>query len=343
MNWEISSQSFSIRENNNLFVDYAEIELAAGNGGKGAVSFRREKYVPKGGPDGGDGGKGGDIYGRATANLSTLLDFRYKKRYRAPAGRPGGKNNRTGENGQSLYIDFPVGTVITDIDAKRVVADMNENGKVILLVKGGKGGRGNESFKSPTNRTPRFAEDGQPGECLKISLELKSIADVGLVGLPNAGKSTLLSLLSAARPLIADYPFTTKVPNLGIVPLPGYRSFIMADIPGLIEGAHAGRGMGVQFLRHIQRTRILVYLLDISSENPAGDLRTLRTEMESFDPNLVKKSSAIAFNKIDLVSRRPLTRDEYQIEDDDVFFISAATGENVDDLLNYLGEKIFEE
>jgi GTP-binding protein len=343
MNWEISSQSFSIRENNKLFVDYAEIELAAGNGGRGAVSFRREKYVPKGGPDGGDGGRGGDIYGRATANLSTLLDFRYKRRYRAPDGQPGGKSSRTGESGEPLYIDFPMGTVITDIDTKRIVADMNENEKVVLLVKGGKGGRGNESFKSSTNRTPRFAEDGQPGECLRISLELRSIADVGLIGLPNVGKSTLLSRLSAARPLIADYPFTTKVPNLGIVPLPGYRSFVMADIPGLIEGAHAGRGMGVQFLRHIQRTRILVYLLDISSENPAGDLQTLRTEMESFDPNLIRKSSAIAFNKIDLISRRPLIKSEYQIEDDEVFFISAATGENVDDLLNYLGGKIFEE
>ncbi len=342
MNWEISFQSFSIREINNLFVDYAEIELAAGDGGRGAISFRREKYVPKGGPDGGDGGKGGDIYGRATTNLSTLLDFRYKRKYHAPDGQPGGKNNRTGESGQPLYIDLPVGTVITNLETDKVVADLNENGKVTLLAKGGKGGRGNESFKSSTNQTPRYAEDGQPGGRLKVSLELKSIADVGLVGLPNVGKSTLLSRLSAARPRIADYPFTTKVPNLGIVPLPGYRSFVMADIPGLIEGAHAGKGMGVQFLRHIQRTRILIYLLDISSENPAGDLQTLRTEMKSFDPDLVRKSSAVAFNKIDLISGRPLIKDEYQIEDDDVFFISAVTGENVDDLLNYLGEKISE-
>ncbi len=325
-----------------MFVDCAEIELAAGDGGRGAVSFHREKYVPRGGPDGGNGGKGGDIYGRANTNLSTLLDFRYKKKYQAPNGQSGGKNNRTGESGQPLYIDLPVGTVVTDLETGKIKADLNENGKVVLLVKGGKGGRGNDSFKSSTNRTPRYAEDGKPGERLKVSLELKSIADVGLVGLPNVGKSTLLSRLSAARPRIADYPFTTKVPNLGIVPLPGYRSFVMADIPGLIEGAHAGKGMGIQFLRHIQRTRILVYLLDISSDNPAGDLKTLRAEMSSFDPGLIKKSSAVAFNKIDLVGERPLRKDEYQIEDDEVFFISAATGENVDDLLNYLGEKILE-
>ena len=325
-----------------MFVDCAEIELAAGDGGRGAVSFHREKYVPRGGPDGGNGGKGGDIYGRANTNLSTLLDFRYKKKYQASNGQPGGKNNRTGESGQPLYIDLPVGTVVTDLETGKIKADLNENGKVVLLVKGGKGGRGNDSFKSSTNRTPRYAEDGQPGERLKVSLELKSIADVGLVGLPNVGKSTLLSRLSAARPRIADYPFTTKVPNLGIVPLPGYRSFVMADIPGLIEGAHAGKGMGIQFLRHIQRTRILVYLLDISSDNPAGDLKTLRAEMSSFDPGLVEKSSAVAFNKIDLVGERPLRKDEYQIEEDEVFFISAATGENVDDLLNYLGEKILE-
>ena len=325
-----------------MFVDYAKIELAAGDGGKGVVSFHREKYVPKGGPDGGIGGRGGDIFGRATTNLSTLLDFRYKRKYQAPAGQPGGKNNRSGESGQPLYIDLPVGTVITNLDKGKIVADLNENGKVVLLAKGGKGGRGNESFKSSTNQTPRYAEDGQPGERLKVSLELKSIADVGLVGLPNVGKSTLLSRLSAARPRIADYPFTTKVPNLGIVPLPGYRSFVMADIPGLIEGAHDGKGMGIQFLRHIQRTRILIYLLDISSENPAADLQTLRTEMESFDPDLMGKSSAVAFNKIDLIGVRPLNKAEYKIADDDVFFISAATGENVDDLLNYLAEKISE-
>jgi GTP-binding protein len=342
MNWGVSSRVFSPRDNASLFVDYAEIELAAGDGGKGAISFHREKYVPKGGPDGGNGGRGGDIFGRATTNFSTLLDFRYKRKYQAPGGQPGGKNNRSGESGQPLYIDLPVGTVVTNLDTGKIEADLNENGKVVLFAKGGKGGRGNESFKSSTNRTPRYAEDGQAGERLKVSLELKSIADVGLVGLPNAGKSTLLSRLSAARPRIADYPFTTKVPNLGIVPLPGYRSFVMADIPGLIEGAHAGKGMGIQFLRHIQRTRIIIYLLDISSEDPAGDLQTLRAEMISFDPDLVEKSSAVAFNKIDLIGVRPLRRDRYQIADDDVFFISAATGENVDDLLNYLAEKIFE-
>jgi len=323
-----------------LFVDYAEIEVAAGDGGRGAVSFHREKYVPKGGPDGGDGGRGGDVLARSSSNLATLLDFRYKKKYRAEHGEAGGKNNRFGKNGQSIYIDLPVGTVITEIESNKKLADLMENDQLVLLCRGGKGGRGNTHFKSSTNQIPRKAEDGQPGEKRRISLELKSIADVGLVGYPNVGKSTLLSRLSAAHPKIADYPFTTKVPNLGIVPLPGYRSFVMADIPGLIEGAHLGKGMGIQFLRHIQRTRVLLYMLDIMSPDPRHDLDVLREEMEAFDPGLIRKPSLIAFNKIDLNAERPVRARDFDDVESEIFYISAATGENLEDLLKSLARMI---
>ena len=324
-----------------MFVDHAEIELVAGDGGKGAISFRREKFVPKGGPDGGVGGKGGDIFARANVNLSTLMDFRYKRKYQAENGQPGGSGNRSGQSGTPLYIELPVGTVIREIGEDRVVADLDRDGRVVLLARGGKGGRGNESFKSPTRRAPRQAEEGQPGERLKVSLELKTLADVGLVGLPNVGKSTLLARVSAARPRIADYPFTTTTPNLGIISMPGYRSFVMADIPGLIEGAHEGKGMGVQFLRHIQRTKVLIYLLDISSGHPASDLEILRVEMKSFDDSLLDKTSMVVFNKIDLVAIRPLNGEDYGISETDVLFISAVTGENVDHLLERLSQVVF--
>ncbi len=323
-----------------MFVDYAEIEVAAGDGGNGAVSFHREKYVPKGGPAGGDGGRGGDVYVRASANLATLLDFRYKKKYSAESGESGGKNNRYGLGGESIHIELPVGTIVTDLETGEKLTDLTENGQEVLICRGGKGGRGNTHFKSSTNQTPRHAEEGQPGERRRISLELRSIADVGLVGFPNVGKSTLLSRVSAAHPKIADYPFTTKVPNLGIVPLPGYKSFVMADIPGLIEGAHEGKGMGIQFLRHIQRTRILVYLLDITSADPIRDFETLKNEMYSFDPGLVDKPSIVVFNKIDLLAERPARADGFENYTADVFYISAVSGENIDLLLNALTGKL---
>ena len=322
-----------------MFVDYAEIEIAAGDGGRGAVSFRHEKYIPKGGPDGGDGGKGGDVYVRASSNLSTLLDFRYKKKFKAEHGNQGGKKNKFGEGGDDLYIDFPVGTEITDLDSGERLVDLTFHDQIFLIAKGGKGGRGNDHFKSSTNQTPRYAEDGQPGEQRRISLELRLIADVGLVGFPNVGKSTLLSRVSAAQPKIADYPFTTKVPNLGIVPLSDYRSFVMADIPGLIEGAHQGRGMGIQFLRHIQRTRILVYLLDITSDNPLKDFEILRGEMGFFDSELVQKPAVIAINKIDLIPDRPIKVDGFSGQE--IYFISAASGENLDELKNVLARMLF--
>jgi GTP-binding protein len=301
-----------------LFVDYAEIEVIAGDGGNGAVSFHREKYVPKGGPDGGDGGKGGDVYLRASNNLSTLLDFRYKKTFKAPDGQRGGNSNKTGESGKAVYIDLPAGTIITNLVTGEVLADLTSPGTEVVIARGGKGGKGN-----------RTAEEGRKGDRMKISLELKSIADVGLVGFPNVGKSTLLARLSAAHPKIADYPFTTKVPNLGIVPLKGYRSFVLADIPGLIDGAHKGKGMGIQFLRHIQRTRILVYLLDITSVKPADDLETLKREMESFDVGLIRKPSITAFNKIDLVKERPVRAAGFNERTGSTCYISAATGENM--------------
>lgn len=326
-----------------MFVDYAEIEVIAGDGGNGAVSFRREKYVPKGGPDGGDGGRGGDVYIRASNNLSTLLDFRYRKTFKAPNGQKGGKSNKTGESGKAVYIELPVGTVVTDLISGGMLADLTSHGMEIIIARGGKGGRGNSSFKSPTNQTPRTAEEGQKGERLKVSLELKSIADVGLVGFPNVGKSTLLARLSAAHPKIADYPFTTRVPNLGIVPLKGYRSFVMADIPGLIDGAHKGRGMGIQFLRHIQRTRILVYLLDITSVRPVDDLETLRREMESFDSELTRKPSITAFNKIDLVKERPVRAAGFNKKSGPTCYISAVTGENIDEFLNNLSAILFKD
>lgn len=324
-----------------MFVDYAEIEVAAGDGGRGAVSFHREKYVPKGGPDGGDGGKGGDIYVRASSNLATLLDFRYKKKYRAEHGQPGGKNNRFGRDGGSIYIDLPVGTIVTDVTSSRKLADLTQDGQTVLICKGGKGGRGNTHFKSPTNQTPRKAEDGLPGKRRSISLELRSIADVGIVGFPNVGKSTLLSRVSAAHPKIADYPFTTKTPNLGIVPLPGYRGFVMADIPGLVEGAHHGKGMGIQFLRHIQRTRVILYLLDVSSSSPCDDLRVLKGEMEAFDPKLLKKPAVVVINKIDLIPERPFAIKEFDVSTGEVHYISAVTGENLENLLKALARILF--
>ena len=324
-----------------MFVDLAEIELAAGDGGRGAVSFRREKYVPKGGPDGGDGGRGGDIILRADGNMATLLDFRYKKKFKAQSGENGSSGNCFGLNGETLYIDLPVGTIVTNSATGEILTDLKDNGMEVSIAHGGKGGRGNSRFKSSTNQTPRKAEPGGPGERLKVMLELKSIADVGLVGFPNAGKSTLLSRLSAAHPKIADYPFTTKTPNLGIVPLPGFRSFVLADIPGLIEGASQGKGMGTQFLRHIQRTRIIVYLLDIASPDPQKDLETLRYEMGSFDSKLIEKSHLIVFNKIDLIADRE-HHPAYAAAEigGKALFVSAVTGENLPELLKALAEML---
>lgn len=287
-----------------MLIDHAKIKVTAGDGGKGSVSFRREKFVPRGGPDGGDGGHGGGIYFVADSNLRTLQDFRYRTRYAAKAGEPGQGARKTGHSGEDVLIRVPPGTVILDGEG-RILADLTQDGQKVLIAKGGRGGRGNSHFATPTNQTPRHFEPGTPGETKDLVLELRMIADVGLVGKPNAGKSTLLSRLSAARPKIADYPFTTLEPMLGIVHVGEYESYVMADIPGLIEGAHLGKGLGLLFLRHIERTKVLVYLIDLSDPDPEKSYQELRRELKSYNPALLKKKSLILYNKLDLFAEPP--------------------------------------
>jgi len=311
--------------------------VTAGSGGNGVVSFRREKYVPKGGPDGGDGGKGGDIIIVADDNLATLLDFRYKKHFKAPSGKHGQGSDKTGKSGEDLIIRAPLGTMIIDVDSGELIADLVELNQQIVIVKGGRGGRGNARFATSTNRTPREAEDGREGEERTIHLELKLIADVGLVGMPNAGKSTLLSRMSAARPKIANYPFTTLAPNLGIVRMSEFSSFVMADIPGLIEGAHDGKGLGLEFLRHIERTKILVFMVESISENIYDTFNILKNELHLHNPDLLMRPSLLVVSKIDL-------SDDKKLIDLDVFHrmnmpvipLSAVTGEGLDELKNVL-------
>lgn len=291
-----------------MFIDYAEIEVKAGHGGSGQISFRREKYVPKGGPSGGDGGNGGNVIFLAQHNLHTLLDFRYKRNYAAENGEKGGSSLKDGKSGKDVIIQVPVGTIIRDKETNEVLADLDTDGKSVVVARGGIGGRGNSKFATPTNQTPRHAEPGRPGEQRSISLELKLIADVGLVGFPNAGKSTLISVISAAKPKIADYPFTTLEPNLGIVQYKDYQSFVVADIPGIIEGAHTGKGLGIKFLRHIERTGILLFLIDITSENPQKDYDTLVNELASYSTVLLEKKRIVAFSKADLVEEKELKK-----------------------------------
>lgn len=291
-----------------MFIDYAEIEVNAGSGGDGAITFRREKYVPKGGPSGGNGGKGGDVIVQTDPNLSTLLDFRYKRKYKAENGAPGGSSLKDGKNGSDIIIKLPPGTIIRELNSKKILCDLNESNFQSIIAKGGKGGKGNSNFATPTRRTPRFAESGKPGESLSVILELKIIADVGLVGFPNAGKSTLISTISAARPKIADYPFTTLEPNLGIVKYKDYKTFTVADIPGIIEGAHQGKGLGIKFLRHIERTKILLFLIDITSENYEQDFDILFNELKNYSKNLVKKKILVSLSKADLIEESELKK-----------------------------------
>ncbi|MDD5709776.1 MAG: GTPase ObgE [Candidatus Marinimicrobia bacterium] len=283
------------------FVDLARIEVQAGDGGNGCVSFHREKFVPKGGPDGGDGGNGGNVIFLADTQLHTLQDIRYRRKYKAENGHPGEGNNCSGKKGHDILIRVPVGTLIRDLDEDRILADMLEDGQTVIIARGGNGGWGNQHFATATNRVPRFAKPGLPGEERQLELELKILADVGLVGLPNAGKSTLLSVLSAARPKIADYPFTTLAPNLGIVRYGEYRSFVMADIPGLIEGAHSGKGLGDQFLRHIERTRVLLFLIDVNEIDIPGCYDMLKKELMLYDPELLNKPRIVGISKMDSV------------------------------------------
>lgn len=322
-----------------MFIDYAEIEIAAGNGGPGCISFRREKYVSKGGPDGGDGGRGGDVIIRADRNLSSLLDFRYKKKYRARNGRTGEGSLKTGHSGEPIIIRVPPGTIIKNLDNNSIIADMDEDGKEIVAARGGRGGHGNAYFKSSTNQTPRKAEDGRPGETLKMALELKLLADVGLVGLPNAGKSTMLARLSAARPKIADYPFTTLIPNLGIVRIRDFKTFIMADIPGIIEGASMGKGLGIQFLKHIQRTRVIVYLIDLYEGEVEETLVALKKELASFDKTLTQRPYLVVLNKIDLLDEKRLKEILKKLDNNYIPF-SGVTGKGRKKLINRIEKEL---
>ncbi len=286
-----------------MFIDFARIRIEAGNGGHGCISFRREKFSPKGGPDGGDGGKGGDIVFIGDENINTLIQFRYVKLFKAKNGESGQGTNKNGAYGDDLVIKLPLGTVIYTVkgDSREKLREITTHNEEVIIAKGGYGGRGNLSFTTSTNQAPRYATDGKTGESLDLELELKLMADVGLVGFPNVGKSTLLASISGARPKIADYQFTTLEPMLGVVYVDDLRSFVMADIPGLIEGAHDGKGLGIQFLRHIQRTNILLFLLDITSLNPYEDYQILKKELHLYDNKLDQKEHIIAFSKLDLL------------------------------------------
>jgi len=326
-----------------MFVDEAQIHVKAGDGGHGCVSFRREKFVPKGGPDGGDGGHGGHVYFEAVADKDTLLDFAGKHHWRAENGRPGEGNNRYGSSGEDLVIPVPPGTLIYDTDLDLLIKDLNEPGLRVLVCRGGKGGKGNKVFATATHQAPRESERGEPGQERNLRLELKLIADVGLVGMPNAGKSTLLSRCSAARPKIASYPFTTLEPVLGIVELPGYRRFLMADIPGLIEGASDGAGLGHDFLKHIERTRILVHILDImplDGSDPVANYEAIRNELARHSVALAQKDEVVVANKIDLDPDGSRLQDLQGKLKCPIAPISAATGQGVRELSELLWRKV---
>jgi len=325
-----------------VFIDQAKIWIKAGNGGHGCVSFRREKFIPKGGPDGGDGGKGGSVYFQAVDNLDTLLDFAGKHHWQAPNGQPGSGANKHGADGEDLVIKVPPGTLIHDLDLDLLLKDLDEIGVKVLVCRGGRGGRGNKSFATSINQTPRTATRGKDGQERNIRLELKLIADVGLVGMPNAGKSTLISRCSAARPKIADYPFTTLEPVLGIVELSGYRRFVMADIPGIIEGAHAGAGLGHEFLKHIERTTILAHILDImpsDGSDPVENYKAIRGELEKHNEILAQKQEVIIANKIDLDPKGKAVKDLAGKLKQTIHPISAVTGEGTKELSELLWQK----
>lgn len=330
------------------FIDEALIHVKAGDGGNGCVSFRREKYIPKGGPDGGDGGKGGDVYLVATSSKQTLLDFHYHRVFKARRGQHGRGKNRHGRGGDDIYIPVPVGTVVKDALTGQILADFVENGQKWLAARGGRGGRGNARFATATNQAPIFAEEGEKGEERDLKLELKLLADVGIVGFPNTGKSTLISVISEAKPKIADYPFTTLSPQLGVVAVDSDRTFVVADIPGLIEGAHKGAGLGIQFLKHIERTRVIIHLIDISSVEPSDPLkpyRAIREELKKFNPLLIEKPEVVALNKIDLLENPDkadeiitVYRSQLRVP---VFAISALTRKGVSNLIRTVAQLLY--
>lgn len=326
------------------FFDEAKIYVQAGQGGDGAVAFRREKFEPLGGPAGGHGGKGGDVIFYADPGLNTLLPFKRRQHFKAEAGGRGGSSKKQGTDGTDERIAVPVGTVIRDADAGELIADLVEAGQEVVVARGGRGGRGNSAFTTPTNQAPRFAEKGEPGEERWLLIELKLIADVGLIGVPNAGKSTLLSVISAARPKIAGYPFTTLSPNLGVVTV-NYRDFIVADLPGLIAGAHEGVGLGDKFLRHVERTRLLVHLLDGASHDPLEDFETVNRELKLYSPRLADKPQLVVLNKLDLPDAQalwPLIREEMDERNLPAMAVSAVTQQNVKALLQRIASMLDE-
>ncbi len=315
-------------------IDKVKIHVAAGNGGNGAVSFRREKFIPKGGPDGGDGGNGGNVIVEATAFISTLSDFKYRKHFRAQSGERGMGSNMTGKSGNDLVIKVPIGTILK-IDGK-TIADLNEEGKKVVVAKGGKGGRGNSHFATPTRQTPTIAENGEIGEEHDVELELKLLADVSLVGLPNVGKSSLISVMTNAHPKIADYPFTTLEPVLGKVEIGHGISYVVADIPGLIEGAHNGRGLGDEFLKHAERTRVIAHVLDSTSEHVLNDYEKIREEMVLYSHDFEKKTEIIILNKSDLVDEQRISKISKLFPNRKVFVVSALTRSGIENLKNSL-------
>jgi len=327
-----------------MFIDRARTYIKAGDGGDGAVSFRREKYIPAGGPDGGDGGKGGDVIFLVDESIHTLIDFKYRKHYKAEAGKNGSSSNCTGRSGKDLTIRVPPGTIIKDEATGMVMTDLKKPGESFVAAKGGRGGKGNQHFATSARQAPKFAKKGESGEEKWIAIELKLLADVGLIGYPNVGKSTLLSRVSAARPKIADYPFTTLIPNLGVVSLGTEYSFVLADIPGLIEGAHMGAGLGHEFLKHIERTKLLIHMVDVAAvegRNPIEDFNIINDELMNYNSKLAERPQIVAANKVDLPEgEKKLESFKKAIEEKGyrVFSISAATGKGVRELMLYAGE-----
>jgi len=355
------------------FIDEAKIKVSAGHGGPGSVSFRRETFIPRGGPDGGDGGAGGDVIFEASSQLSTLQDFRFKREYSAPAGMHGSGANKAGKDGEDILIKVPVGTLIKETETGEILADFTENRQTWVACKGGRGGKGNAHFVTSTHQAPRFAQPGEEGEYKELTLELKLLADVAIIGFPNAGKSTLISRISAARPKIADYPFTTLTPNLGVVSLPEHQSFVVADIPGLIEGAHKGHGLGHKFLRHMERTRLFIHLLDgtqlledmtgpqsreenlkLAVEHIVERYKALRTELGLFNEKLLHKPEVVVINKLDLFEtdaefvQKAKTALRQQIHTirgtfpcaDEPFLVSGVSGNGISELLFFIQEEL---
>jgi len=331
-----------------MFIDYVKIIAKSGNGGNGAVTFRREKYVAAGGPDGGDGGRGGSIYFTVDPDMNTLLDFRFKRKFYAEDGKNGEGSHRFGKSGEDLYIKVPIGTIVKDAETGKIVVDLSEKGQTELILPGGRGGKGNSHFATSTRQAPRFARDGEKGIEKEFILELKLLADVGLLGFPNVGKSTFISKVTSAKPKIADYHFTTLVPNLGVAKGEFGDSFVIADIPGIIEGASEGTGLGLQFLRHIERTRLLLHFLDVSGSegrNPLEDFETINTELKKYSEKLSTRKQVIVANKIDVMQENSLYQEVEKLAKDkgiEIFKISAATGEGIKELMQEISKLLKE-